>query len=85
LVYESFTGYQETNDMKKSAKKLAEIKPLPAVAMTLFTLVAVMHLIRMILGWEVIVDGVTIPMWVSIFGFAIPGTLAFMFWREAQK
>jgi hypothetical protein len=28
---------------------------------------------------------VTMPLWVSLFGFIIPGVLAFMLWREMKE
>ena len=43
---------------------------------TLFAVVAIAHACRLVLGWEIAVDAVTIPMWVSWVGFVVPGVLA---------
>lgn len=43
---------------------------------TLFSVVAFAHLLRLAFGWQVLVDGMKIPMWVSWLGLAVPGVLA---------
>lgn len=60
------------------------MKPFTVVAIVVFILVSLLHLLRYFLGWEVMVNTVTIPMWVSLFGFVIAGGLAFMLWREMK-
>ena len=42
----------------------------------LFSVVAFAHLARLVFGWQVLVGGMEIPMWVSWFGLAVPGALA---------
>ena len=61
------------------------MKPFTVIAIAVFTLVSLLHLIRYFLGWQVIVHTVTIPMWVSLLGFIIAGVLAFMLWREMKQ
>lgn len=46
------------------------------VSGTLFTLVAVAHLLRIIYGMSVLVDAYEVPMLVSWIGFALPAVLA---------
>ena len=60
------------------------MKPFTVVAIGVFTLASLFHLLRYALGWEVVVNSVTMPLWVSLFGFIIPGVLAFMLWREMK-
>lgn len=60
------------------------MKPFTVVAIVIFILVSLLHLLRYFLGWDVMVNTVTIPMWVSLFGFVIAGGLAFMLWREMK-
>jgi hypothetical protein len=67
------------------------MKPFTTAAVAVFTLVAVLHLARIALGWHVIigesvvaVGGTSIPMWVSYLGVVIAGGLAVMVWREAR-
>jgi len=52
------------------------------IAIVVFVLVSLFHLLRYFLGWEIIINTVVIPMWVSLLGFVIAGGLAFMLWRE---
>ncbi len=47
----------------------------------LFTLVAIAHLLRLVLGLPVQVDGVAVPMAVSWVGFAVPAVLAYWAFR----
>ena len=61
------------------------MKPFTNLAIAIFILVAAMHLLRLVFGWEVTLDGMVVPMWVSIMGFLITGALAYFLWREAYK
>lgn len=72
--------------MKKSrnAKKRGT-KPFTLIAVVIFVLIAVMHMLRLLLDWYVVVAGVSIPMWVSVLGLAIAGGLAVMVWRESDN
>ena len=58
------------------------MKPFTAIAVAIFGLIALMHVLRLARGWEVTVGGAAIPMWVSVLGLAIAAVLAFMLWRE---
>lgn len=61
------------------------MKPFTTIAVAIFSLIAVVHLLRLFFHWEIMINGVIIPVWVSIPGLIITGVLAFMLWREAQK
>ena len=61
------------------------MKPFTNLAIAIFILIAVLHLLRLVFGWEVTLDGMVVPMWVSIMGFLIAGALAYFLWREAYK
>jgi hypothetical protein len=61
------------------------MKPFTIIAIVIFALVSLVHFLRLFLGWEVIVNAVVIPMWISVFGFVVAGVLAFMIWRELYK
>jgi hypothetical protein len=43
----------------------------------IFLLVAVMHGLRLALRWEAVVNGWSVPMWVSALALVIAGYLAF--------
>ena len=61
-----------------------EMKPFTVIAIVVFSLVAILQLTRLILGWEVMVNGLIIPAWVSGMAFVIAGGLAVMLWRETR-
>lgn len=58
------------------------MKPFTKIAIVVFSLVAILHLLRLIFGWEVIVIGMIVPVWFSAIGFIIAAGLAFLLWRE---
>ncbi|PIV67073.1 MAG: hypothetical protein COZ31_01445 [Nitrospirae bacterium CG_4_10_14_3_um_filter_44_29] len=60
------------------------MKPFTKIAIAVFSLVAVLHLLRVIFGWEVIVSGIIIPLWISVVGFIIAAGLAVLLWREMK-
>jgi hypothetical protein len=60
------------------------MKPFTKIAIAVFSLVAVLHLLRVIFGWEVILSGIVIPLWISVVGFIIAAGLAFLLWREMR-
>lgn len=55
------------------------------ISATLFTIVALAHLTRLINGWSVEIDAMTVPMLASWLGFIGPGALAVWGFREALK
>jgi hypothetical protein len=61
------------------------LKPFTTVAIAVFLLVAVLQLLRVVLGWAVTVNGVLIPLWASVIACIVAATLGFMLWREAHK
>ena len=60
------------------------MKPFTAVAVVVFSVVALLQSLRVALGWEVTVNGFDIPLWASVIAFAVAPTLAFMLSREAR-
>lgn len=60
-------------------------KPFTILAVVLFSLIALLQLLRFILGWEVTVNGVIVPVWVSGLAFLVAAGLAVMVWRETRK
>ncbi len=43
----------------------------------IFLLIAVMHVLRLVLRWEVVLNGWSVPMWVSVVAIVIAACLAF--------
>ena len=67
-----------------ASKPGGTVKPFTTIAVAVFTLVAIVHLVRLFAGWEVVVTGFVIPTWWSALGLIIAGGLALMVWREAH-
>jgi hypothetical protein len=51
----------------------------------LLLLVAAAHLVRIVLGIEVIVGRTTVPMWISGVAIVVPIALATALWREHRR
>ena len=60
-------------------------KPFTTITVGIFVLVALVHVLRLVWGWEVTIQGSIVPMWVSVVGVVIAGYLAFMVWRESRN
>jgi hypothetical protein len=60
------------------------MKPFTTVAIVVFTLVAIAQLLRVLLGWQVHVGEVLIPVWASALACLVAATLAIMLWREKR-
>jgi len=60
------------------------MKPFITIAIVIFSLVAVLHVLRLIFGWQAVINGLVIPMWASVVGLIIAGGLAIMLWRESR-
>jgi len=61
------------------------VKPFTTIAVVVFSLVALLQLLRFVSGWEVTVNGITIPIWASALAFVVAVALAVMLWREARQ
>ncbi len=61
------------------------MKPFTTIAVIVFSLIAFMHLLRLFFSWEVTVNAMIVPLWVSMPGFVIAAGLAFMLWREMRR
>ena len=60
-------------------------KPFTIIAVVILSLMALLQLLRLVLGWEVMVNGVKVPVWASGIGSVIAAGLAVMVWRETRK
>ena len=61
------------------------MKPFTHLAIAVFVLVALLQLVRVIMGWEVSIAGVAIPAWASAVAFLLAATLAVMLHRELRR
>jgi membrane protein implicated in regulation of membrane protease activity len=60
------------------------MKPFTLIVEVLLSLIAILQLARFVLGWEVSVNGVSIPVWLSGIAFVVLVGLAVMLWRESR-
>jgi hypothetical protein len=54
----------------------------------IFSLVALLHALRLLRGWQVTIGDMMVPLWVSGIGLAISGFLAyegFLLWKMPTK
>ena len=61
------------------------MKPFTTLAIATFSLIALVHLYRLIRPFEVVVDGAAVPQWASIVGLVVAAGLALMLHREARR
>ena len=60
------------------------MKPFTTVTVVLLGLIAVVQLLRFVLGWTVTVNGLIVPVWLSGVVFIVAAGLAIMVWRETR-
>jgi hypothetical protein len=60
------------------------MKPAALVTSLFLAAVAIAHLVRFVLAIPITAGDVTIPVWLSAFGFFVPGALAVWLWREQR-
>jgi hypothetical protein len=65
-----------------AVQKQMNMKPSTLITIGLFVLVALLHIVRIIFGWEVIINGTIVPMWISV---VIPVGLALLIWLEFSR
>lgn len=61
------------------------MKPVTIIVVILLIAVAVAHLLRFVFQVDIVVNGVNIPVWLSVLACIIPAGLAWMLWRENRK
>lgn len=58
------------------------MKPFTTIAIGIFLLISLLHVVRLMTGLELVVGGWMVPLWVSVPGAVLTGGLAFMLWKE---
>lgn len=61
------------------------MKPFSSLAVAIFTIVALVQLSRVVLGFDIVVNGFLVPAWASVVVCAIAATMAVMVSREARS
>lgn len=44
---------------------------------TIFLIIAVLHLLRLVLGWNAVLEGWSVPLWLSAVALVVAGYLAY--------
>jgi hypothetical protein len=70
---------------KVKATEVVMHKPFTLVTAMLLALGAAVHLVRLILGIDIIVGTLVLPLWVSVVGVIVALVLCFGLLRERQK
>ena len=60
-------------------------KPFTLIAAAIFALMAVIHVIRLVTHFQVILGSHVLPAWISLLGVVIPAVLAWGLFREARR
>jgi len=61
------------------------MKPFTIIAIVIFLAMSVIHVLRLIYGWEVILNGIHIPVWMSSIVAVVLGGVAYGLWREVSR
>jgi hypothetical protein len=54
------------------------------LAAAVFGLIAVLQLLRIVMGWPITLNGIDLPFWLSWIAAAVAGALSFVGLRAAQ-
>jgi hypothetical protein len=60
-------------------------KTFSMIAAVIFGIVALLHLLRLLMGWSVVIESWTVPMWVSWAGLIVAGGLSYCGSRLATR
>jgi hypothetical protein len=61
------------------------MKPFTTIAVIVLAILALVHLYRLIRGLAIVVNGMTVPLWLSGVVAVVAGVLALMVWRESRR
>ena len=60
------------------------MKPATTIGVFLLALIAFGHLLRVLLGWGIIINDTVIPIWPSVLVIVVFGSLSVMICRESK-
>jgi hypothetical protein len=61
------------------------VKTFSTLAAAIFALIALLQLIRIVMGWSVTFNGIDVPFWVSWIAVVVAGALSFVGFRAAIR
>ena len=62
-----------------------DLRTFSVTAGMIFALMALVHLVRIYLGWSIVIDSWSIPIWMSWIGFVVAGGLAYLGLRAVRR
>jgi hypothetical protein len=54
-------------------------------AASIFGLISILHVLRLLLAWQIVIGGYTFPMWLSWIGPFVAGFLSYEGFRLSRK
>ena len=54
------------------------------IAAIILAAIALLHLLRLVLGWVLVVGTLEVPMWPSVLVVLVFGGLSLLLWKEVQ-
>jgi hypothetical protein len=60
------------------------MKPISTIAVIFFGLFALLHVTRLIVGFQVVIGSFTVPVWASIAGAIVFAYLSYAMWKEVK-
>jgi len=63
----------------------ARKKPFSQIAVLIFALVSLAHLLRLVFGWEILLNGMLLPDWASLLICLLTAGLSYGLYRELRK
>lgn len=64
---------------------MMKVKTYTMVAAIIFSLITFVHLLRVLIGWEGVIGGWQIPMWLSWLAVIIAGAMAYKGFQLSRK
>jgi hypothetical protein len=61
------------------------IRTFCTLAAAIFALIALLQLIRIVMGWSVTLNGLEVPVWASWIAVIVAGTLSLIGFRAAMR
>lgn len=60
-------------------------KPFTALSIFILALISIGHFLRIVFQWEAVINGTTVPVWISAVPVLFLGGLAFLLWKESWE
>jgi hypothetical protein len=61
------------------------MRPFTAAAVALVAVIACVQLLRFLFGWDIMLNGHHLPVWISGIAFLVLGAIAGLAWREQRE